>query len=131
MQWEMMSHFNEKHKEIEKPRCYFLSSVVLCVFFFFLVVVVRMKGNSVRIIPSPAAPRPPTLPPGLPLDSLNRHVLTRVDLCCKSCYCFFFFFLSMMFGGGVLRAVSLTYPLDRSVQHGGVMLSPASADRDR
>lgn len=70
MQWEMMSHFNEKHKEIEKPRCYFLSSVVLCV-FFFLVVVVRMKGNSVRIIPSPAAPRPPTLPPRLPLTLLT------------------------------------------------------------
>lgn len=50
-----------------------------------------MKGNSVRIIPSPAAPRPPTLPPRLPLDSLNRHVLTRVDLCCKSCYWFLFF----------------------------------------
>lgn len=41
MQQEMMPHFNENTKK-SKPRCYFLSSVVLCI---FLVCVVWMKGN--------------------------------------------------------------------------------------
>lgn len=90
MQWEMMSHFNEKHKEIEKPRCYFLSSVVLCVFFFSSCCCSneRKLGENYSITSSPSPSHTSTR---LPLDSLNRHVLTRVDLCCKSCYWFLFF----------------------------------------
>lgn len=94
MQWEMMSHFNEKHKEIEKPRCYFLSSVVLCVFFFSSCCCSneRKLGENYSITSSPSPSHTSTPPP---LDSLNRHVLTRVDLCCKSCYWFLFFFFSL------------------------------------
>lgn len=90
MQWEMMSHFNEKHKEIEKPRCYFLSSVVLCVFFFSSCCCSneRKLGENYSITSSPSPSHTSTPPPP---DSLNRHVLTRVDLCCKSCYWFLFF----------------------------------------
>lgn len=52
-----------------------------------------MKGNSVRIIPSPAAPRPPTLPPRLPLTLLTATSWRGWIFAANPVigFCFFFF----------------------------------------
>lgn len=82
MQWEMMSHFNENTKK-SKPRCYFLSSVVLCI---FLVCVVWMKEKKIVAI---------ILRHRQPLHSLNHHRVWCRWIFAASflffLFCFFYF----------------------------------------
>lgn len=98
LRWEMMSHFNENTKK-SKPRCYFLSSVVLCI---FLVCVVWMKEKFVAII----------LHHRQPLDSLNHHVWRRWILAAS-------FSFILMFSGGICMPF-LYISTHRSVQHGSI-----------
>lgn len=95
-------HIFMKTQRNQKPRCYFLSAVVLCI---FLVCVVWMKGNFVDNIPSPAAP----------WLSKPSHLI-QVDLCCIH-----------FFQRCCLHVISLhiNSQIGAAWRH---MLSPASAD---
>lgn len=78
----------KKTQRKSEPRCYFLSSVVLCIFLVF--VCFEWKENLwCRFTPLPFRHQQP------PLTLTGSHV----DLCWIHCLCFF-----LMFGSGVLHA---------------------------
>ena len=105
MQWEMLMK-TQRNQNLGA-----IFSLLWC-YVFFSFVLCWMKGKKCVVIIF-HHPQPPWL-------SFNHP--TQVDLCCIH-FVFYFYFLN------VQRCMFLHISSHRSVQHGGVMLSPASADR--